>query len=189
MRYVKAIPRNGGEHDEAISRLQAEYNRFQARIDTMYIDKLDGRIDAAFFDRMAAQWRDEQARCLRDIERHQTANQSYLQEGIHLMELARSAQRLFAQQDAQQKRRFLNFVVSNSSWKRGALTLILRQPFDILANAASSDTAAGDGRGAATRKSPFLDTFRTMCLAPEPEFRRLLEGIRGVGLADLSYVA
>jgi hypothetical protein len=52
------------EHEAAIGRLQAEYNRLQARIDAMYVDKLDGRIDAGFFDRMAAQWRDEQARCL-----------------------------------------------------------------------------------------------------------------------------
>src|SRR6202043_3753665 len=26
---------------------------------------------------------------------------------------------------------------------------------------------------------PFLDTYRTMCLAPQPEFRRLLEQARG----------
>jgi len=25
---------------------------------------------------------------------------------------------------------------------------------------------------------PFLDTYRTMCLAPQPEFRHLLEGVR-----------
>ncbi len=100
----------------------------------MYVDKLDGRIDVAFFDRMSVQWRDEQARCLRDIEHHQTANQTYLEEGIHLMELARSAQRLFERQNAREKRRLLNFVVSNCSWKGGKLTVLLRQPFDLLAN-------------------------------------------------------
>ena len=48
------------EHEEAIKRLRAEYNRLQARIDAMYIDKLDGRIGGDFFDKMAGQWRDEQ---------------------------------------------------------------------------------------------------------------------------------
>jgi site-specific DNA recombinase len=105
------------EHDAAIGRLQAEYKRLQGRIDTMYVDKLDGRIDAPFFDRMAAQWRDEQARCLTDIERHQNANRSYLDEGVHLLELAQSARRLFDRQEAREKRRLLDFVVSNSSWK------------------------------------------------------------------------
>ena len=72
------------EHEEAIARLQAEYNRLQDRIDAMYVDKLDGQIDADFFDRKAGEWRDEQSRCLRDIERHQNANQSYLDEGVQL---------------------------------------------------------------------------------------------------------
>jgi site-specific DNA recombinase len=121
------------EHETAIGRLQTEYNRLQGRIDTMYVDKLDGRIDAGFFDRMAAQWRDEQARCLQDIERHQNANQSYLDEGIQLLELAQSARRLFDRQEAREKRRLLDFVVSNCSWKGGELAVYLRQPFDILA--------------------------------------------------------
>jgi hypothetical protein len=34
-------------HDEAIARLQAGYRRLQNRIDSMYLDKLDGRIDTA----------------------------------------------------------------------------------------------------------------------------------------------
>jgi site-specific DNA recombinase len=125
------------EHEEAIARLQQEYNRLQGRIDTMYVDKLDGRIDAAFFDRTAAQWRDEQARCLSDIERHQNANRSYLDEGVHLLELAQSARRLFERQEAREKRRLLDFVVSNCSWKTGKLKVELRQPFDILAKAAA----------------------------------------------------
>jgi site-specific DNA recombinase len=56
------------EHEAAISCLQSEYNRLHGRIDTMYVDKLDGRIDAGLFDPTAAQWRDAQARCLRGTE-------------------------------------------------------------------------------------------------------------------------
>ena len=52
-------------------------------------DEPDGRIDAAFFDRMSADWRRDQERCLRDIEQHQPADQSYLEEGVQLLELAR----------------------------------------------------------------------------------------------------
>ena len=46
-------------------------SRLQTRIETMYVDKPDGRIDAGFFKRMVVQWRDEKTRCLRDIEQHQ----------------------------------------------------------------------------------------------------------------------
>ena len=59
------------EHSDAITRIQAEWDpRLQKRIDAMYVDKLDGRIDEGFYKRMRAQWRDEQERCERDIERH-----------------------------------------------------------------------------------------------------------------------
>ncbi len=91
------------EHEEAIDRLQAEYDRLQDRIDAMYVDKLDGRVDAAFFDKMSAEWRAEQDRCLREIDRHQAADQSYIEEGVQILELARNAQRLFEKQEAARK--------------------------------------------------------------------------------------
>ena len=130
-------------HDEAIKRLQAQSGRLQNRLDAMYVDKLDGRIDAASFDRMAAAWRSEQAECLRLIEQHQTANQSYMAEGIRLLELARNARRLFEKQEAREKRRLLDFLVSNCSWKDNRLTAEFRQPFSLLADTAMSAATAG----------------------------------------------
>ena len=58
------------EHEEAIRRHQAEYKRLDDRIHAMYVDKLDGLVDTAFFERMSNQWREEQNRCQREIERH-----------------------------------------------------------------------------------------------------------------------
>jgi site-specific DNA recombinase len=72
-------------HDEAITRLQREHRRIQERIDRMYMDKLDGRIDAEFFDRKAAEFRSEQCRLMRDLEAHQTANLAYIEQGVKLM--------------------------------------------------------------------------------------------------------
>jgi site-specific DNA recombinase len=135
------------EHEESIKRLRAEYDRLQNRIHTAYVDKLDGIIDSAFFDKMSEEWRAEQDRCLRDIERHQGADQSYLEDGVRLIELARNAQRLFEKQDSREKRRLLNFLVSNSSWRGGELTVTLRQPFDLIVKITAIDIkrkAAGD---------------------------------------------
>ena len=135
------------ERKEAIKRLRAEYDRLQARIDAMYIDKLDGKIGGDFFDKMAGQWRDEQTRCLRDIERHQKAEQSYMVEGVRILELVRNAQSLFERQPAREKRRLLNFVLSNCTWEDGEVVATFRQPFDSLAktNAAVARSKAGNG--------------------------------------------
>jgi site-specific DNA recombinase len=121
------------EHEEAIKRHQAEYKRLDERIHAMYVDKLDGLVDAAFFERMSNQWREEQNRCLREIERLQEANRSYMDEGVQLLELARNAQSLFARQEPREKRRLLNFLLSNCSWEDGEVLATFRQPFDLLA--------------------------------------------------------
>ena len=85
----------------------------------MYVDKLDGLVDSAFYDRMSNQWREEQNGCQREIERHQNADKSYTDEGVALLDLARNAQRLFAKQEPREKRRLLNFVLSNCTWENG----------------------------------------------------------------------
>ena len=125
-------------HEESMQRLQREYARLQNRIDQMYIDKLDGRVSVTFFDQKSAEWREEQAEILRNIERHQHANQSYLQEGVAVLELASRAAEIFEQQTASEKRRLLDFVVSNCSWANGELTVQFRQPFDLIADGATA---------------------------------------------------
>ena len=75
------------------------------RLYTMYIDKLDGRIDAAFYDKLSADCLEDLDRRMREIELHQSADHSYLEEGIGLLELACNAHRLFDKQELVEKRR------------------------------------------------------------------------------------
>ena len=135
-------------HDLALARVQADYNKLQHRLDVMYIDKLDGRVDEAFYDRKAAEWQSEQTRLLRLMEEHQTANHSYLADGVRLLDLARRAGELFRSQPAISKRRLLDFLLSKSVWAGGELRAEFRQPFDLIAVTAEADrveTASGGG--------------------------------------------
>ena len=111
-------------------------------ISAMYIDKLDGKIGGDFYDQMACEWRDEQRRLPREIDRHEGAEQSYMDEGVQILELARNAQRLFEQQEPREKRRLLNFVLSNCSWEDGEVVATFRQPFDLLAQTTAIATRA-----------------------------------------------
>lgn len=121
------------EQEQAILRCQTQYKRLEDRLQAMYLDKLDGRIDNAFYDRMSAQWRVEQTRLLREIERHSEAQESYIEDG-----LARDVSRLFAKQAANEKKRLLNLVLSNCEWDRGEVRANFRQPFDLLAESAAA---------------------------------------------------
>jgi site-specific DNA recombinase len=132
-------------HGDAITKLQREHRRLQDRIDAMYLDKLDGRIGNEFFDTKAAEMRAVQTATLRDLEAHQTANCTYIEEGVQLLELAQSAHVLFESQAPGEKRKLLNFVLSNCTWKGGELTANYRQPFDVLAVAVAKDERLNGG--------------------------------------------
>lgn len=54
-------------------------------------------------------------------------------------QLAQRAHELFENQPATEKRKLLDFVVSNCIWKNGDLVAEYRQPFDVLAIAVASD--------------------------------------------------
>jgi site-specific DNA recombinase len=119
-------------HDEQVGTLQKQYKKLQDRLDRMYIDKLDGGISNKQYDRMSEQFRNEQRDLLRQIEQHQNANQSYLDEGVRLLELSQHAVFLYDKQEMREKRRLLDFVCSNSQWKDGRLIPTYRKPFDLL---------------------------------------------------------
>jgi site-specific DNA recombinase len=127
--------------------LQSEYTRLQNRIDAMYDDKLDGRIDSDFFDRRASECRHAQDQILVDIEEHHSANVNYLDEGVALLELAARAGQLFECQSPSDQRLLLNHVVSNCSWKDGNLTADYRQPFDIVYAASVTANVRADDSG------------------------------------------
>ena len=131
-------------HEEAMTRLQAEYQKLESRIQAMYIDKLDGKILGDFFDSMSSKWRDEQSTLLRNIQEHQNASQHYLLEGVQLIELARNAYSLFIQQVPTEKRRLLQFLVSNSSWAHQEIQVELRQPFDLVMKLTEQIQDAGE---------------------------------------------
>ncbi|MGC9998751.1 MAG: recombinase family protein [Bryobacteraceae bacterium] len=151
--------------EEAVSRLTREHERIQGKLEALYEDRLDGRVDLAFFDRKSRELRDDQARIRREIDGHQAANESYMEAGIRILELSRSMHRLFAKQPAEEKRRLLDFVVSNCSWKGGALTPTFRQPFDMLAVASSqlqASTVAGGSESARNENwLPILNALLT----------------------------
>ena len=64
-------------------------------------------------------------------DRTASSRDNYLDEGIQLLQLARRAHELFERREASEKRRSLNFVVSNCNWKDGKLTAVHRQPLDL----------------------------------------------------------
>ena len=80
----------------------------------------------------SAEWRQEQADTQRQIEVHEQANQSYIEDGIQLVELADKAYDLYTAQPPDEQRRLLTCVLSGATWANGCLTPVYRPPFDLI---------------------------------------------------------
>ena len=86
-------------------------------------------------------------------DQHQSVEQSYVDEDVQILELARNAQRLFERQEPHQKRRLLNFVLSNCTWEDGEVVATFRQPFDLLAETTAIAARHAAGNTAKRAKS------------------------------------
>ena len=173
------------ERERDARRLQTELDRLQRRQETLYDDRLEGRIDVEFFGRMSDKMRNEEARIQDRLRTLEAAQAPEVDQAVETLELARNAKRLYdLQQDPLQKRRLLNFLCSNSTWKGGKLTVEYRQPFDVLAVAARSGNG---GRGGFSAECPYWQahrvSFRTLCLAPTPELRVVFEQLAMLPMA------
>jgi hypothetical protein len=124
----------------------AQFTRRPAHLHAL----LDIKLVETFFDRMSEEWRRAQDECLRLIERLNSADQSYLEDGIRILELAQSARRLFERQERREKRRLLDFVLSNSTWKSGQLHATLQE------TAAAAELARAAGLGDAVKSEIWL---------------------------------
>lgn len=120
------------ERQQAIRRLQGEDSRLANRLEKLYVDKLDGSVDPEFFSELATKWSGERESLKRQMETLAHEDKIYLEDGIQIVDFVRSAHQLFEKQPPSEKRRLLNFVLSNCTWERGQLRANLRQPFDFL---------------------------------------------------------
>jgi len=136
---------------QAIKKLQARHEQIQARIETMYLDKLDGRITQEFFDKQSAAWRLEQDGLQRKIRDVQKATLAPIDYAIDMLRLTSRASELFLQQPAVEQRRLLQVVVEKAAWQDGALRTTLFEPFEILRHSNQESYRKEKGNGGSGR--------------------------------------
>jgi site-specific DNA recombinase len=118
--------------ERTIQRLETAYDRLKARIETMYLDKLDGRISGEFFDQRSADWRREQDGLLGKIQEIRKAAPAPIEQAIDTLRLTSQACQMFQQQPATEQRRLLQMLIQRAAWKDGELHTKLFEPFEIL---------------------------------------------------------
>jgi len=119
-------------HNKAIEGLHAQYLKLQNRIDQMYLDKLDGEVEEAFYIKHMKEWREDQKRLQRQIEAHQEADENYIEQGIKLIEIARNAYEFYQSKDQPIRAELIRFIFPNSNLRGGKVVPVFKPPFYII---------------------------------------------------------
>lgn len=136
------------ERVETMTRLRAEADRLQQRLDKLYVDHLDGRISGEMHDRMASTWREERERCLRHLEGLHSTEDLIVDDGIALLELGRNAHKMFNKQSPGTQNALLKLLVSNTVWAEGRLRVEFNEPFGMLGKMSDFELAENRPEGA-----------------------------------------
>jgi len=146
-------------HRKAIRKLRAEYDKLENRIGQIYLDRLDGEIEDAFYCRSVAAWKKEREQVKERMDRHEKANDNYIEQGIKFLDLATNARKLWNCGEAE-RQELLRFIMPDSVLERDTVKPVFKPPYDIIHRLASEARAidnAGEGRrGAALSESECL---------------------------------
>ncbi len=138
---LKALHKQKVEYQNmSVEQIHQNLKRVQERIDSAYIDKLDGTITEDFWKAQTKKWQKEKDDLSIKMESFRKADKEYFQFSDLLLELCKNAYDLFFRQSAEEKRKLLNIVCSNFSYKDGELDIELNSPFNeiFLANQTKS---------------------------------------------------
>lgn len=119
-------------HNNCVKQLERQIKTLQDRIDQSYLDKLDKKISEDFWQSQSSKWLNEKEELTLKLLAHQKADTNYLENANLIIELARKAAGLFKKQNAEQKRKLINLLLSNSSYKDEKLDITLRTPFNVI---------------------------------------------------------
>jgi hypothetical protein len=100
-----------GAREQALKQLKAERDRLLGRIETMYLDRLDGRITATFFDEKSKEWREQQKQIEARMAQLQTTELRSAMEAVQIMKSVSDACGLFQKHQPQQQRAIVSSLM------------------------------------------------------------------------------
>lgn len=119
-------------HQNALDELKTSYERVQRRLDSLYDDKLDGKIEKEFYDRKFKQYSEEKEEAIKSIKNHSDSSKKYFEMGMDIYELSQDAPQLYEQAELDEKRRLISNICENLRLNGKKLNITLSKPFQIL---------------------------------------------------------
>lgn len=121
---------NSSARDE----LNKRYEAIQRRLETLYDDKLDGKITEDFYQKKFQQYSQEKEEIVSSLKKHDTANTKYYELGANVIDLARRAKEIYSSERRKQeeKRILLNLLFSSLRLNGEELAISYSKAFGML---------------------------------------------------------
>lgn len=124
---------------EQMSNLTARFQKLDSFIELSYVDRLEGRLEPAEWERKTESWKREQSEIEERLRAFREANTGYMQDGIRLMERASKAAETFPLLTPGEKREMVSLILSNPRIMRGNLVISYQMPFSAFTNVGDLD--------------------------------------------------
>ena len=131
-------------HERALQDMDRKFDLLQKRIDALYDDKVDGKIEQAFFERKFQQYKGEQTAIINRKKWLMESNTNYVNLGLNILELSQKAGQIYSSRSIEEKRKLLKLVFLNLPLKDGKLSPVYTSAFNIIAERAKSGEWLGD---------------------------------------------
>jgi site-specific DNA recombinase len=130
-----------------IKRYEAEVGRLRHRLDTLYEDRLDGRITKTVYDEKSKTFQEQIEEAQRKIAEARSAELPPLTTAVDMLRLTSNACHLFRAQAETEQRKLLTMMVKGAQWKDGRLHTTLLEPFELLrrSNRGTGNEINGNG--------------------------------------------
>lgn len=125
-------------HSSSVKELNMRYNVLTNRLNQMYIDKLDGKIETDAYNRNLQDFSSERQEVAEKIKKHSVADQNYKEIGSNLLEIALRANEIFQKsENIDDRRALINLVLANLTLDEGKLTFEYTEEFKLLSELAT----------------------------------------------------
>ncbi len=119
-------------HNNLVEGLERQIKLLQKRVDQAYTDKLDGKISEDFWQVNTSKWLAEKEELSLKLVSAQKADTYYLENAHFVLELAKNAAQWFEDGNTEKKRRVLEALISNCTYKDGNIDVELKPVFAMI---------------------------------------------------------
>ena len=113
---------------------EAEAKRIRHRLDKITNEYYDDLVDAKFYNEKRTQWNNDLENVMIKLEALHSAEKKYYEEGVRITETLKNAYSLYLQQTPSEKRKMLNYLLSNCKLEGKKVSYDYNLPFSYFIN-------------------------------------------------------